>query len=138
MRIVLVFLSVALFAACKKESASNTPAMDPLPTDAVVLGKGRFENGPYGRVSGIGKVIRNPNNTYELVLDSFQTNNGPDLYVYLSAEVMPVTFINAGKLKSTGGTQVYPLTAAPDLSQYKYIAIHCKAFNHLFGYATLK
>ena len=138
MKNALLLFSVFLVLACKKESASNEPANDPVPIDAVVVGKGNFQNGPYGRVSGIAKVVRNANNTYDLVLDSFQTNNGPDLYVYLSAEPMPVTFIDAGKLKSTGGTQVYPLAAAPDLSQYKYGAIHCKAFNHLFGYAPLQ
>jgi hypothetical protein len=138
MKNALLLFSVFLVIACKKESASNEPANDPVQIDAVVLGKGTFQNGPYGRVSGIAKVVRNANNTHDLVLDSFQTNNGPDLYVYLSAEVMPVTFIEAGKLKSTGGTQVYALAVAPDLSQYKYVAIHCKAFNHLFGYAPLQ
>ncbi len=104
---------------------------------AQLVASGRFQDGPYGRVSGLGQVWKTASNTYEVVLDSFQTNNGPDLYVYLSKEMMPVNFIEAGKLKSTNGKQVYPLTNMPDLSQYKYVAIHCKAFNHLFGYASL-
>lgn len=138
MKNALLLFSLFVVIACKKESTSNDPVNDPVQIDAVVLGKGSFQNGPYGRVSGIAKLVRNPNNTHDLVLDSFQTNNGPDLYVYLSAEPMPITFIEAGKLKATSGTQVYPLTAVPDLNQYKYIAIHCKAYNHLFGYAALQ
>lgn len=129
---------VILFAACKKEGASTVPAMDMPQSNAVVIGSGGFENGPYGRVSGVAKVVRNPGNTYDVVLDSFQTNNGPDLFVYLSKEVMPVNFIVAGKLKATSGTQVYSLSFVPDLSQYKYVAVHCKAYNHLFGYALLQ
>ncbi|MHA4844791.1 DM13 domain-containing protein [Flavitalea antarctica] len=137
MKTLMLFSLLLLFTACKKESASNTPATETVQPGAAVQAKGSFVNGPYGRVSGVGKVVRNANNTYDVVLDSFMTNNGPDLYVYLSKEAMPVTFIEVGKLRSTGGTQVYSLTAAPDLSQYKYICIHCKAFNHLFGYAQL-
>lgn len=137
MKHALLFFTVLAFAACKKESASNIPANEMIQTGATVLKKGNFQNGPYGNVSGVGKVVRNSDNSYALVLDSFMTNNGPDLYVYLSKEAMPVNFIEAGKLRSTSGTQVYPLTGAPDLSQYRYIAIHCKAFNHLFGYALL-
>lgn len=138
MRTLFIFSALIFLASCKKDGASTNPVNDPVETGAVELSKGAFQNGPYGRVSGIGKVIRNADNTYDIVLDSFQTNNGPDLYVYLSAEPMPVTFIEAGKLKSTSGTQVYPLSSVTNLMQYKYIAIHCKAYNHLFGYALLQ
>ncbi|MES2647976.1 MAG: DM13 domain-containing protein [Bacteroidota bacterium] len=134
-----LLLSILLFVcACKKESASNNPAMDTVQSGAMAEAKGFFQNGPYGTVTGVGKVVRNGNNTFDVILDSFMTDNGPDLYVYLSKEVMPVTFIEVGKLKATSGTQVYPLTSLPDLTQYKYICIHCKAFNHLFGYASFK
>lgn len=134
-----VLLSAFLFlAACKKESASNNPVNDTVQSGATPQAKGLFQNGPYGTVSGVGKVVRNANNTFDVVLDNFMTNNGPDLYVYLSKEVMPVNFIEVGKLKSVSGTQVYPLTSVPDLTRYKYICIHCKAFNHLFGYAVIQ
>lgn len=138
MRNYLLISALIFLAACKKESASNIPAMDVVENGATLQAKGNFQNGPYGNVSGIGKIVRNPNNKFELVLDTFMTNNGPDLFVYLSKEIMPVNFIEVGKLKSTSGTQVYPITSLPDLTQYKYICIHCKAFNHLFGYAILE
>lgn len=138
MRNYLLFFTLLLLAACKKESASNIPSMDMVQSSATSQATGLFQNGPYGTVSGVGKVVLNVNNTFDLVLDSFSTNNGPDLYVYLSKEAMPINFIEVGKLKATSGTQVYPLLSAPDLTQYKYICIHCKAFNHLFGYASLQ
>jgi hypothetical protein len=137
MRTLLLLFLLTFLTACKKESASNIPATETVQPGAAIQAKGSFVNGPYGRVSGTGKVVRNANNTFDVVLDSFMTNNSPDLYVYLSKEAMPVTLIEVGKLKSTSGTQVYPLLSAPDLSRYKYICIHCKAFNHLFGYAVL-
>lgn len=131
--VILIFI-----AGCKKESASNDPAMDVVENGSTLQARGLFQNGPYGNVTGLGKIVRNANNKFDLVLDTFMTNNGPDLYVYLSKEAMPVNFIEVGKLKSISGTQVYPLTSLPDLNQYKYICIHCKAFNHLFGYAILQ
>lgn len=138
MKTFIPIVLLLFFAACKKESASNDPAMDVVQNGATPQAKGSFQNGPYGTVRGVGKVVRNTNNTFDVILDSFMTNNGPDLFVYLSKEIMPVNFIEVGKLRSISGTQVYPLTGNPDLSQYKYICIHCKAFNHLFGYATLQ
>jgi hypothetical protein len=50
MKNALLFFSLFLVIACKKESASNEAANDPVQIDAVVLGKGTFQNGPYGRV----------------------------------------------------------------------------------------
>jgi hypothetical protein len=127
---------VLLLAACKKDGPTQT-LNDPTTPNATVLASGRFQNGPYGSVMGIGRVVKTPAAQFELVLDSFTTSNGPDLYVYLSKEIQPVNFIEAGKLRSTNGRQVYPLASMPDLMQYKYICIHCKAYNHLFGYAPL-
>lgn len=137
MRLITLLGSLLLLlTACKKEltteKLNEAPAMN-----ATQLSSGAFQNGPYGQVNGRGQVWRTPANGYEVVLDNFTTSNGPDLYVYLSKEIMPVNFIEVGKLKSTNGKQVYTLTSMPDLTQYKYIAIHCKAFNHLFGYALL-
>jgi len=51
---------------------------------------------------------------------------------------MPITFIDLGELKSTKGNQVYSIAGMPDFTDYKYISIHCVAYNHLFGSALLK
>jgi hypothetical protein len=138
MRLLLLFSLATVFAACKKESASNIPATEIAQPGATTQAKSSFQNGRYGKMSGASKVVRNPDNTFEVVLDSFMTNDGPDLYVYLSQKAMPVTFIEVGRLKAVSGTQVYPLSSEPDLTLYKYICIHCKAYNHLFSYASLQ
>ncbi len=139
MRNLFLFVLLVSFVACKKDTDAPTAALsETIDTTAQLLASGSFENGPYGTVTGRGKVFKNFNGSYSVVLDSFSTNNGPDLYVYLSKQAMPVDFIVGGKLKSTNGKQVYDLAEMPDLSQYKYICIHCKAFNHLFGFALLK
>lgn len=139
MRIIICCLFLLTLFSCKKESeASTTPLNERKDTTAKLVGRGTFQNGPYGTVSGKGGLYKNFDGSYTVALDTLLTSNGPDLYVYLSKEIMPVNFIEAGKLKSTSGNQVYALPAnVTDVTGYKYICIHCKAFNHLFGYATL-
>jgi hypothetical protein len=136
MRILLLVLGFLALTSCKKE-ASEIPLSEMSASAAQLVVSGTFQNGPYGRVSGQGQIWKTAADQYEIVLDNFQTTNGPDLFVYLSKEPMPVNFIDAGKLKSTNGRQIYPISGSPDFTQYKYIVIHCKAFNHLFGFAPL-
>jgi len=136
MRILLLVLGFLALTSCKKE-ASEIPLSEMSASAARLVVSGTFQNGPYGRVSGQGQIWKTAADQYEIVLDNFQTTNGPDLFVYLSKEPMPVNFIDAGKLKSTNGRQIYPISGSPDFTQYKYIVIHCKAFNHLFGFAPL-
>ena len=135
-----MLLLIVLLSACKKETlAPQTVLMEtPMDTAAIPVKNGQFMNGPYGIVSGTAILFRNTNGSYEIKLENFNTNNGPDLYVYLSKEIMPVNFIELAKLKSITGNQIYPVTGSPDFTQFKYVVIHCKQFNHLFGYALLQ
>lgn len=130
--------TVSIMSACSKATlAPETILAEMTDTTATLSNSGKFMNGPYGNVSGYAGIYKN-NNEYQVVLDSFATNNGPDLYVYLSKEVMPVNFISLGKLKSTGGKQVYNISANANLMEYKYVCIHCRQYNHLFGYALIQ
>lgn len=128
------------FAACKKETlAPDEPLMEtPMDTMAVSQQAGQFMNGPYGSVTGMATLYLNNNGTYEIRLANFNTSNGPDLYVYLSKEIMPANFILLEKLRSTSGNQVYAIPGKPDFSQFRYVCIHCRQYNHLFGYALLQ
>lgn len=148
MKSILFFLVVisTLITACTKQT-STVPANDPIdPIDTTATGpmsangtlryKSSFKNGPYGNVTGVVEIYE-IDNKWELRLINFNTSNGPDLKVYLSKEVQPLSFIKLGNLKSTSGNQVYPINAQPDFMQYKYVLVHCEQFNHLFGSAEL-
>lgn len=139
MRLLIFIFFVVLISACKKETDAPTTVLNEMPsTEVKSQNVGYFINGPYGQVSGKAQVLKITEGNFEIVLDSFMSSNGPDLYVYLSKEVMPVNFMEAGKLKSTNGRQVYQLVSTIDISPYKYVCIHCKAYNHLFGSALIK
>ncbi len=135
-----MLLLIVGVSACKKETlAPVTLLMEtPMDTMATAAANGQFMNGPYGNVSGRAILFRNTNGSYDIKLENFNTSNGPDLYVYLSKEIMPVNFIQLEKLKSTTGNQVYAIPGTPDFAQYKYVCIHCRQYNHLFGYALLQ
>lgn len=88
-------------------------------------------------VTGNARVYMKDNKLV-LALENFSTTNGPDLHVYLSKEMYPVNFIDLGRLRATSGNQIYDIPGTPDLSNFKYVLIHCQQFNHLFGYTILK
>lgn len=122
---------------CEDETLTSTRAIDDMANpDATIHYSGEFRNGPYGTVMGVAQILKT-GDQFELKLSGFSTSNGPDLYVYLSKEAMPINFTLLGKLKSTNGNQLYPISGSPDFMEYKYISIHCKAYNHLFGSALL-
>ena len=142
MKQILIYglLVTIVLVSCVKK---NTPLVAPPitnPVDTSMVNSlyfGRFENGPYGNVRGLAKIYLQ-NNQYYLILDSFLSSNGPDLYVYLSKEPQPINFISLGRLQAVTGRQQYQIGGSPDFSLYKYALIHCQRFNHLFGKAELE
>lgn len=132
-------LVLVLLVSCVKNNTPLTPPVNPNPVDSTTTYQlsGMLQNGPYGNVRGYARVYLQ-NNQYFLVLDSFSSSNGPDLYVYLSREVQPVNYISLGRLQAVTGNQQYTIMGNPDFSQYKYALIHCQRFNHLFGVAELR
>jgi electron transfer DM13 len=81
-----------------------------------------------------------------LRLEGFETSNGPDLRVYLSAGSNDAffgreygqDFVELGKLKGNIGNQNYTIPESVDLAQYRNAVIWCKRFSVGFGVATLK
>ena len=140
MRNLIIILIVSLMSvSCKKEMQAPTTILNEGVDTAIAMLKysGVFMAGPYGTATGKAEVYKT-GSKYEVRLADFMVNNGPALHVYLSKEAMPINFIDAGQLKSTNGNQVYQIPDMPDFLSYKYISIHCVAYNHLFGYALLK
>ena len=137
--LLLLIASIGIFISCSKNTSTPLGSVDdPVDTTTVKeIYNGDFINGPYGTVEGVAKILSDSLN-YQLLLNNFNTSNGPDLHVYLSQEVQPIHFIDLGKLKSVSGNQVYEIPGKPDFTLYKYALIHCQLYNHLFGSSELK
>lgn len=141
MRILIAALIIVVsIQSCKKDkdSFASTEAVNEMVDSTGILKySGTFTSGPFGTITGKAEVYKNGAD-YKVKLANFNTNNGPALHVYLSKEAMPINYIDLGVLKSTNGNQVYSVTGMPDFMEYKYISIHCVAYNHLFGSALIQ
>ncbi|MCT4617636.1 MAG: DM13 domain-containing protein [Candidatus Gracilibacteria bacterium] len=80
-------------------------------------------------LSGEDAVIR---------FENFDTINGPDLFIYLGADLKAKDFIDLGKIKGTKGNINYTVDSNIDFDKYKYVMVWCKPFSALFSYAELK
>jgi hypothetical protein len=80
-----------------------------------------------------------------LRLTEFETSNGPDVHVYLTAAevekgsdaIKAAGFIDLGSMKGNKGDQNYDIPAGVDLNKYKNVTIWCARFGVNFGEAPL-
>jgi hypothetical protein len=98
---------------------------------------GEFEDADFiHRTSGTATVtIQGDSKT--LKFTNFETLNGPDLFVYMSADKSDKDFVNLGTLDSFKGDQSYSMPDSVDIVKYHNVLIWCKAFGVLFGSAEL-
>ncbi|RIK06464.1 MAG: electron transporter [Acidobacteria bacterium] len=94
------------------------------------------------RSSGSATTYRLSDGSQILRLDH-DTQNGPDLYVYLigssdyRAKADASDFVDLGKLKGNQGQQNYEIPPGTDLTRYKTVMIWCKQFDTPFAAAPL-
>lgn len=79
-----------------------------------------------------------------LRLEGFETDNGPDLFVYLTAaapdapeDEFEADYLDLGRLKGNVGDQNYDVPPDADLSRYRSVAIWCDRFSVVFTTAPL-
>ncbi|CAL9311614.1 DM13 domain-containing protein [Streptomyces sp. SudanB25_2051] len=99
--------------------------------------------------TGTVRVLALPDGSQVLRIEGLDTDNGPDLHVWLTdAPVIDGedgwqvfddgAYVSLGKLKGNKGDQNYALPAGTDLSRYTSVSIWCDRFNVSFGAAELK
>ncbi len=88
-----------------------------------------IEHETTGRALITGNVLR---------LEDFETSNGPDLRVWLSAgEPYAGDHIDLGVLKGNVGDQNYDIPDGTDLERYDNVVIWCRRFTVGFGAASI-
>jgi len=109
--------------------------------DNVQLASGSFEGLAHG-ASGMAAVVELASGEHVLTFTDLDTDNGPDLRVYLVAG--PVAndsdigdFVDLGGLKGNKGTQQYSIPAGTDTGRYSTVVIWCRAFTVSFAKAEL-
>jgi hypothetical protein len=110
----------------------------------MVVTMGNFK-GLAHETKGLATIYRFPDGKRTLRLTEFETSNGPDVRVYLTAaavetgndSIRAAGFIDLGAMKGNKGDQNYEIPAGVDLGQYMNVTIWCARFGVNFGQAAL-
>ncbi len=135
-------------------SESAEPSAEPTTTVAeqatperVVTAEGTFISHEKS-TEGKARIITLADGSRVLRLVDFDTDNGPDLKVWLAAApVLEGTdgwfvfdddkYLDLGPLKGNKGNQNYPIPADADISELTSVTIWCDRFSVSFGAAEL-
>ncbi|HEV2755627.1 MAG TPA: DM13 domain-containing protein [Actinomycetota bacterium] len=134
--------------AMKKEDGAMAEEDDAMDNDAMVEEvmtlTGDFRSIDH-TTEGMLTVAQADDGRYYARLEDFETENGPDLFVYLSTAPASVEgreyvedFVNLGRLKGNIGSQNYFLPEGIDLEKYRSVVIWCRRFSSAFGAAPLE
>jgi Electron transfer DM13 len=110
----------------------------------MAITKGSFKSLAH-ETKGTAAIYQLGNGKRALRLTEFETSNGPDVHVYLTAAevakgsdaIKEAGFIDLGSMKGNKGDQNYDLPPDVDLNKYKNVTIWCARFGVNFGEAAL-
>jgi hypothetical protein len=136
-------------ASSRMGSVAETEPMEgeiPEPRDSfTTLAQGEFISLEH-ETRGRAVIIEAADGERFLRFEDFETSNGPDLLVYLSAKTPAGTddwhgydadFVDLGALKGNVGNQNYEIPADVDLERYSTAVVWCRRFVVGFAAAPL-
>ena len=123
-----------------RSAGSTTTSAPPGPVD---LASGSFVSLDHG-TGGTARILALADGRRFVRLDGFETDNGPDLYVYLSTNpaggpegAFDDEFADLGRLQGNIGDQNYEIPSDVDPAAYASVVIWCDRFDSAFGAAPL-
>ena len=129
-------------------SSSVEAAAEPAePAEPATLATGEFISHEHG-TAGTVRVLELPDGSRVLRIENLDTDNGPDLKVWLTdAPVIDGPsgwfvfddgeYVDLGSLKGNKGSQNYAIPADVDLTDLTSVTIWCDRFSVSFGAAEL-
>jgi hypothetical protein len=121
-------------------SAATDP---PRPVEPVELARGELRSLDHG-TSGVTRLLELADGRRIVRLEGLDTSNGPDLYLYLTANpadgeeaAFDDDYVDLGRLKGNQGDQNYDVPADLDLTHHSTVVIWCDRFDSAFGAADL-
>ena len=131
-------------AAGAPEDGQSAAATATASSEPSVLARGEFMSLDH-ETQGSVQVLALPNGERVLRLVGLATDNGPDLFVYLStnpAEGPEGSFddgsVNLGRLKGNQGDQNYEIPDEVALDKFASVVIWCDRFDSAFGAAAMR
>lgn len=119
-------------------------AMASIEKEPMAVTKGSFKSLAH-ETKGLASIYQLAHGKRTLRLTGFETSNGPDVHVYLTAAevekgsdaIKEAGFIDLGSMKGNKGDQNYDIPSDADLNKYKNVTIWCARFGVNFGQAAL-
>lgn len=108
----------------------------PLSGSVQVLARGLFQPRAHEVAGGALLVASDGKKT--LRFEDFETLNGPNLHIYLAADLGADDFVDLGQIRATKGNVNYELDASVDTAKYNKVLVWCVPFRVLFSYAELQ
>jgi hypothetical protein len=129
----------------RQEGAGDTAEeVEPAPSGPAELATGSFVSRNRYTVTGTAATYELEDGQRVLRLEDFESTNGPDLFVYLTAAgaedddaALDADFVDLGALTGNIGSQNYVIPADVDLDRYDSVVIWCRRFTTSFGVADL-
>jgi hypothetical protein len=120
------------------------PSSGQVAAGSAALVKGNFKSLAH-ETKGVATIYTLADGKQTLRLTEFETSNGPDVHVYLTAAevekgsdaIKSAGFVDLGSMKGNKGDQNYDVPVGVDLSKYKSVTIWCARFGVNFGIASL-
>ncbi len=103
--------------------------------EIVTVASGNFSGNSRYDITGDLSVLNDGSEQRFLRFENFESDNGPDLKVYLRAE--NGDFVSLGNLKGNIGDQNYEIPPEVDLSVFSTVEIWCERFGVGFGEGEL-
>lgn len=139
MKKIAGIILIILLSSCEVEENTPTkPVDDDFDSATATLVKQGALIGIGGHTASGTAGIYDDNGKKFVVLGPYDSQNGPDLKVYLSKNVNASSYINLGPLKSIMGKQSYAVPGNPNIDEYTYVHIWCEQFSVEFGRAELQ
>ena len=138
MKSASIFLIAFTFSCAVEENTPTKPVDDNLDIASATLLKQGILIGIGGHTASGTANIYDDNGQKFVVLDPYESQNGPDLKVYLSKNVQASSYINLGPLKSITGKQAYAVPGNPNIEEYTYVHVWCEQYSVEFGRAELQ
>ena len=125
------------------QTETRDPAARPKPDRPKTLASGEFRSLEHAS-SGRALLLEIGDKRY-LRFENFETSNGPDLRVYLSAapstsgeDAFDDDYVELGELKGNIGNQNYAVPDSVDLARFKSAVVWCKRFSAGFAVAPVE
>ena len=121
----------------------DTTTADTETSASTDVASGQFVSREH-HTAGVVRVIAHGDGRRTIRLEGLDTSNGPDLYVYLSANrahgpegEFDDDYVSLGRLKGNQGDQNYDVPPGVDVTRLGTVVIWCDRFNAVFGAADL-